>query len=83
MDFVPIEYLDNFQNWLMTSGIRVAAIIIFGLLGARLLRMIATKTLHRFMVPRHGHEEGKRADTLAGIIRSVIMISALALIFTM
>ena len=83
MEYFSTEYLKEIQRWLLTGGVRVAMILIFGLLLTRVIRALSTKALHKFMAARHGHEEEKRAETLARIIRSLITFTALALIFTM
>ena len=76
------EYVDQLEHWALTSGLRILGILALALIALRVARFIAQKAC-RILMWRHGDAETqRRAETLTGFMRYV-MVFTISTIATM
>ena len=62
-------------NWLLTSGLRIAIIVLGGIVGCRSVRILATRLEGLIAGAAPNEEEVQRARTLARVIRSTALVT--------
>ncbi len=62
-------------NWLLTSGLRVAIIVLGSIVGCRSVRVLATRLESLIAGAAPSEEEAQRARTLARVIRSSAQVT--------
>lgn len=73
------QYLDMVYAWLITSGLRIIAIIIISFVALRITRALITRSKHRVAAEdKIGVEHAKRLDTLAGILEKTVQVIVVA-----
>ncbi len=75
------EFLDLIWKWLITSGARILAIVIFSFIAIRIVRIIINRSKNTIVVKAEDDmERAKRTETLAGLIektvRAIVLIAA-------
>lgn len=69
------EFFDSVMQWLIQSGARIIAIVIFSFVLLRVIRVMIRKSRDRIGSPDVvGLERAKRAETLAGIIEATARV---------
>jgi moderate conductance mechanosensitive channel len=77
------SYLNQIGEWLLTSGIRVAFIIIFTLIFLKVAGVVAAKIEALFGSRHDDAEYKKRASTLSGLIRWALRVGIIVIAFMM
>jgi len=74
----------NISHWLLTSGIRIAAIVIGSFIVIRIFRVLVQKSKDRFSPPEKvSLERMKRTETLARIVETTARVLVLIAAFLM
>ena len=81
MDFKGI--LDLVVEWVLSSGLRMALIIILTLIALKLVRILPNKILSTFAKKANDTESQKRVDTLNSLLNYILSISVLAIAIIM
>ena len=71
-------YSEILIDWLLTSGIRVLAIVILALIALRLTRAVSRRLLNVFVKADTEDETRKRVHTLESLLRYVMVVSVAA-----
>jgi small conductance mechanosensitive channel len=74
-------YLERLYEWLLSSGLRILAIIVVSFIFVRVAKMIITRSKNKFSaIGKNGIERAKRTETLAGLIektvRALVLVAA-------
>ncbi len=78
-------FIDLVWKWLITSGAKILAIVIFSFIIIRIMKMIISRSKDRIALrTREDIEASKRTETLAGLVektvRALVLISAFLMI---
>jgi small-conductance mechanosensitive channel len=68
------ELTRQILDWLLTSGLRVAAILVVAWIAVRLASSFSSRVLSRVQRNTSDVEQGKRLDTLSSILRYLLMV---------
>jgi len=71
------EFWNRLQQWVLTSGLRIALIVVLALVAIGVARWITRRLFEKF-ASKDG-EARKRADTLAGVVGALVTVTAVVL----
>jgi len=77
------EILDQATAWLLTSGIRIAVIIVIALIAVWMSRMLSNRMLSAFIKRGVEGEAKKRAQTLGSLLRYLLLVAISVTAFIM
>ena len=69
------DFLDQFTEWMLVTGIRVLVILVLTLVAVKLSGWITNRIFASFRQDEDDPERAKRADTLSSLIKYVLVIS--------